>query len=230
MPTTASTMLKECVKHGYFRGDSCPTCGDEGRFFMDARELDHIARIVAGILRHFPDRYGLKVDPQGWVQVKYLVQAIRSQHRNYQWLKPHHIVALAMTDPKGRYELRDEAIRATYGHTVDVSLDLPTEGVPEALFYPVTPEELDIVMEVGLKPTDRKMVHLSLTAQDAFNAGRVRCDTPTILSIDTAKAKEAGHVIQKAGKTVFLVDWIPPEMISKYDGEPPHAEDEDQEN
>ena len=211
-------MLKECVKHGYFRGETCPSCGDEGRFFMDDRELDHIARIVAGILRHFPDRYGIKVDPKGWVPVKNLVQAIRYQHRNYQWLKVHHLVALAMTDPKGRYELRDDNIRATYGHTVDVTLDLPTEGIPAELYYPVTPEEADLVMETGLKPTDRKMVHLSLTPKDAFNAGKVRCEKPTILSIDTVKAKGEGHVIQKAGKTVFLVDQIPPEMLSRYEG------------
>ncbi|EQD71912.1 RNA 2'-phosphotransferase, Tpt1 / KptA family protein, partial [mine drainage metagenome] len=56
-------MLKECVQHGYFRGEGCPICGDESHFFMDDRELDHMARILAGILRHFPDRYGITVDP-----------------------------------------------------------------------------------------------------------------------------------------------------------------------
>ena len=216
-------MLKECVKHGYFRGEACPVCSDEGRFFMDDRELDHMARIVAGILRHFPPRYGLAAEKTGWVQMRDLVQAIRNQHRNYPWLKAHHIVALAMTDPKGRYEIRDDAIRATYGHTVEVELDLPTDNIPESLFYPVTPEEKELVLEVGLRPTDRKKVHLSLTAQDAYNAGKVRCETPTILSVDTQKAVAGGHVIQRAGKTVFLVDEVPPEMLSLYEGSPPVA-------
>jgi putative RNA 2'-phosphotransferase len=217
-------MLKECVKHGYFRGDVCPLCGDEARFFMDDRELDHMARIVAGILRHFPPRYGLTPGENGWVQMRDLVQAIKSQHRNYPWLKGHHIIALAMTDPKGRYEIRDDAIRATYGHTVDVDLDLPTDNIPENLYYPVTPEERDLVLEVGLRPTDRKKVHLSLTASDAFSAGRVRCPSPTILSVDTRKTVEDGHTIQRAGKTVFLVDMVPPAMLSLYAGELPSPE------
>jgi putative RNA 2'-phosphotransferase len=214
-------MLKECLKHGYFRGANCPVCGDEARFFMDDRELDHIARILAGILRHFPDRYGLQVDPNGWVPIPVLVQAIRQQHRNYGWLKPHHIVALATTDPKGRYELRDDRIRATYGHTVDVELDLPVDGIPDHLYYPVTPEEAPLVLEVGLRPTDRKKVHLSRTAVDAWNAGRVRTPEPVLLEVDAQRARQAGLVIRRAGKTVFLADLIPPEFLTRYEGELP---------
>jgi len=185
-----------------------------------------MARVVAGILRHFPDRYGIEVDKQGWVPIPKLVQAIRTQHRHYPWLKPHHIVALAETDPKGRYEIRDEKIRATYGHTVEVDLDLPTDGIPEQLFYPVTAEEASVVLEIGLKPTDRKKVHLSKTAVDAFNAGKVRSPEPILLEIDTKRAREEGGlVIQRAGKTVFLVDQVPPEFLRRYEGEPIQPED-----
>jgi putative RNA 2'-phosphotransferase len=211
-------VLKECVKHGYFRGTNCPVCGDEARFFMDDRELDHIARILAGILRHFPERYGIAVDPRGWVQIPRLVQAIRNQHRMYGWLKPHHIVALAETDPKGRYEIREDRIRATYGHTVDVDLDLPTDQIPTSLFYPVTEQEASLVLEIGLRPTDRKKVHLSRTAQDAYNAGRVRSQNPVILEIDTGKAVQEGQVIRRAGKTVFLTEQVPPSALSRFAG------------
>jgi putative RNA 2'-phosphotransferase len=219
-------MLKECVQHGYFRGTNCPVCGDEARFFMDDRELDHIARIVAGILRHFPDRYGIPLDPHGWVPLPRLAQAIRYQHRQYGWLKPHHLVALAETDPKGRYEIREERIRATYGHTVEVDLDLPTDHIPETLYYPVTAEESSVVLEIGLKPTDRKKVHLSKTAADAFNAGRVRTPTPVILEIDATKAQEDGLVIRRAGKTVFLVDLVSPGLLKRYEGELPTPTEE----
>lgn len=214
-------MLKECVQHGYFRGTHCPVCGDEARFFMDDRELDHIARIVAGILRHFPPRYGISLDPQGWVPLPRLVQAIRSQHRSYGWLKAHHLIALAETDPKGRYEIREERIRATYGHTVDVDLDLPTDHIPETLYYPVTQEEAAVVLEIGLRPTDRKKVHLSKTAVDAYNAGRVRTPEPVILEVDTKKAQDDGLVIRRAGKTVFLVDQVPSQVLHRFEGELP---------
>ncbi len=214
-------MLKECAQHGYFRGDSCPVCGEPSRFLMDDRELDHLGRVVTGILRHFPDKYGLQVDPRGWIPLPQMVRAIGGQHRGYRWLRVHHIVAIAETDPKGRYEIKDDRIRATYGHTLDVDLDLPTENIPDELFFPVTPEEVTVVLEVGLKPSDRRKVHLSKTAQDARAAGSVRTPNPVILAIDAKMARASGIVIKQAGKTVYLVDQVPAEYLRQLPPEPP---------
>jgi putative RNA 2'-phosphotransferase len=216
-------MLKECEQHGYFRGDACPVCGQSGRFLMDDRELDHLGRVVTGVLRHFPEKYGLQMDPHGWVALPQLVRNISNQHRGYRWLRVHHIVAIAETDAKGRYEVKDDRIRATYGHTLDVDLDLPTDHIPEQLYFPVTEEEATIVLEVGLKPSDRKKVHLSKTAADARSAGAVRTPNPVLLVVDTKKAQEAGVVIKRAGKTVFLVDAVPAEYLARM-SEAPVAE------
>jgi putative RNA 2'-phosphotransferase len=144
-----------------------------------------------------------------------MVRAISQKHPAYHWLRPQHLVAIAETDAKGRYEIRDDRIRATYGHTVDLDLDLPTENIPDYLYYPVTAEEASIVLEVGLKPSDRKKVHLSKTAADAQAAGRVRTPEPVILEVDAKRAREGGLVIMKAGKTVYLVDLVPPEYLKR---------------
>ena len=171
-------MLKECAQHGFFRAEVCPVCGQAGRFLMNDRELDHLGRVLTGILRHFPDRYGLEMESHGWVSLPAIVRAVSQKHPAYHWLRVMHLVAIAETDAKGRYEVRDERIRAMYGHTVDVELDLPTENIPDRLFFPVTPDEAAIVLEVGLKPSDRKRVHLSKTAEDARAAGSVRTPRP----------------------------------------------------
>jgi len=208
-------MLKECAQHGYFRAEACPVCGQAGRFLMNDRELDHLGRVMTGILRHFPDRYGLQIDPQGWIDLPEIVRAIGRRHPAYHWLRPVHLVAIAETDAKGRYEVRGEKVRATYGHTLEVDLDLPTDNIPDYLYFPVTEEESAIVLEVGLKPSDRRKVHLSKTAADARAAGKVRTPEPTILEIDAAKAREVGIVIMQAGKTVYLADQIPPEILRR---------------
>ncbi|HTP54564.1 MAG TPA: RNA 2'-phosphotransferase [Thermoplasmata archaeon] len=208
-------MLKECAQHGYFRGEVCPTCGQAGRFLMNDRELDHLGRVMTGILRHFPDRYGLAIDPQGWIDLPEIVRAIGRRHPAYHWLRPHHLVAIAETDAKGRYEVRGEKVRATYGHTLEVDLDLPTDNIPDYLYFPVTAEESAIVLEVGLKPSDRRKVHLSKTPAAARAAGKVRTPEPTILEIDAARAREVGIVIMQAGKTVYLADQIPPEVLRR---------------
>ncbi|HEV2166085.1 MAG TPA: RNA 2'-phosphotransferase [Thermoplasmata archaeon] len=210
-------MLKECAQHGYFREDACPVCGQPGRFLMNDHELDHLGRVMTGILRHFPEKYGLEMQPHGWIPLPQLVQAIVGRHRGYHWLRPHHLVAIAESDPKGRYEVRDDRVRATYGHTVEVELDLPTEDIPDELFFPVTPEEAPIVLEVGLKPSDRKKVHLSKTAEDARAAGAVRHPDPVILEVDTRAARGDGLVIMKAARTVYLVDQVPPKFLKRHD-------------
>jgi putative RNA 2'-phosphotransferase len=213
-------MLKECAQHGYFRAEACPVCAQPGRFLMNDRELDHLGRILTGILRHFPDRYGLTMEPQGWVALGQIVRAISQRHPAYHWLRVQHLVAIAETDAKGRYEIRDEKIRATYGHTLEVDLDLPTENIPSRLYYPVTEEEAGIVLEVGLRPSDRKKVHLSKTADDARAAGSVRTPEPIILEIDTERAREGGIVIKQAGKTVYLADQVPADFLKRFAAAP----------
>ncbi|HEV8048989.1 MAG TPA: RNA 2'-phosphotransferase [Thermoplasmata archaeon] len=207
-------MLKECAQHGYFRAENCPVCGGSGRFLMNDRELDHLGRVMTGVLRHFPEKYSLTVEERGWIPLPTLVQAIQARHRGYHWLRVHHLVAIAESDPKGRYEVKDDKVRATYGHTIEVALDLPTENVPAELYFPVTPEEASIVLEVGLKPSDRRKVHLSKTAEDARAAGVVRTPEPVILAIDADAAQAEGVVIMRAGKTVYLVDQVPAKFLA----------------
>ena len=208
-------MLRECREHGYFRAEVCPVCGQEERFLMNDEELDRLSRTMAGVLRHFPERFDLQMDRQGFVDLRAFVNAIQRKQRRYHWLRPHHIVAIIETDNKGRYEHRDGMIRATYAHSFEVELDNIAGVAPDKLYYPTTAEEVDIVLEVGLKPSDRKMVHLSKGIGDAVNAGRVRTDAPIILEVDAKAASEDGLIIQKAGKTVFLTTDVPPKYLKR---------------
>lgn len=208
-------MLRECRDHGYFRGEECPDCGDQGKFLMNEEEIDKLGRIMAGILRHFPDRFNLHMDDHGWVDIQDMINAIRAKRSQFHWLRRHHIKAVVSTDPKGRYQIQDDDMRATYGHSIPIDLDLPTDDIPERLYYPATEEEADIMLEVGLKPSDRKMVHLSMSVDDAVKASAHRVADPIILEIDTNGTIEDGHKIMKAGKTVFVTDEVPARFLKK---------------
>jgi putative RNA 2'-phosphotransferase len=208
-------MLSECEEHGYYRGEACPACDKKGKFLMNEKELNSLSRILAGALRHFPEKFGLMMDGKGWVDILSLIDAIGTGRSGFNWLKAHHIEALVSTDPRGRYQIDGGMIRATYGHTIDVNLDdLPLAEIDE-FFYPVTEEEIDIILEGGLHPIDRKKVHLSGTVEKAIEAGKVRTDSPLILKIDGKKAKKAGLKIYQAGKDVFITDAIDVKFISK---------------
>jgi len=210
-------MLAECMSHGFFRGESCPVCGEKGRFLMNDTELDSLGRIMAGVLRHFPEKIGLAVDGHGWVDLNNFIKAISVSRSGFHWLRPNHIEAIILTDPKGRYQIDGGMIRATYGHSIDVNLDdLPMADIDE-FFYPVTEEEIDLILEGGLHPVDRKKVHLSGSIEKALEAGRVRAEEPLILRIDGAKARDDGVQIYHAGKDVYVTDKIDAKYISKVD-------------
>jgi len=208
-------LLKECRSHGYFRDEYCPVCGSEAKFLLNDQEVELLGRTMAGVLRHFPERYGLEMDGHGWVDLRDFITAVQIRNKRFRFLRPHHIVGLVETDPKGRYQFLDGKVRATYGHSLDVDLDLPTEGIPDVLFYPTTNEELHVLLEAGLRPADRKMVHLSLSFEAAMEAGRVRSDNPLILEVNAKAARESGVVIHKAGKTVYTSKEVPGEFLAR---------------
>ncbi|MCD6236393.1 MAG: RNA 2'-phosphotransferase [Thermoplasmata archaeon] len=208
-------MLASCPSHGYYRGDACPVCNEKGRFLMSDKELDNLGRLLAGLLRHFPDKLNLHMDGRGWVDIGELLDALHIGRSGFHWLREEHLVAMVETDPKGRYQIDGGMIRATYGHTVDVTLDdLPIADV-DVLYYPVTEEELEFVLESGLHPSDRKKVHLSGTIEKAMEAGKVRTENPVILKIDAKSAIKDGLKIYKAGKDVYVADSIDKKYISK---------------
>jgi putative RNA 2'-phosphotransferase len=208
-------MLSECEEHGYYRGESCPVCDKKGKFLMNERELNSLSRIIAGALRHFPEKLGLMMDGKGWVDISSLIDAIGTGRSGFNWLRVHHIEALVATDPRGRYQIDGGMIRATYGHTIEVSPDdLPLAEIDE-FYYPVTEEEADIICEGGLHPTDRKKVHLSGSIEKAIEAGKVRTEAPFILKIDGKKAKKDGLKIYHAGRDVYITEGIDAKYISK---------------
>ncbi len=94
-------MLKECRSHGYYRDEFCPHCGSEGKFLLNNEEVETLGRTMAGVLRHFPERYGLEMDAHGWVDLRDFLTAIQIRNRRFRFVRQHHVVGLIETDPKG---------------------------------------------------------------------------------------------------------------------------------
>ena len=213
-------MLAQCRTHGYYRGETCPLCDEPGRFVMKDHEIDRVGRMMAGILRHFPERFGLTMDGRGWVDLDQFVDAIAKSRPNFaRWLRRQHIQALVETDDKGRYQIDGGMIRATYAHSVNVNLDDLPEAQVDTLYFPVAEEEMDIVLESGLRPSDRNMIHLSATPDKAYSAGRVHIPDPLLLEIDVKAASDAGNFIFRAGKSVYVTEAVEPDYLKKFEDE-----------
>ncbi len=221
------TMIRECEAHGYYRNEECPECGERGKFIMSDEEAQNLGKTTAGVLRHFPEKYGLEMDERGWISLEHYVKVLRNRQKSFHWLRRYHVKALAATDEKSRYEYEDGQIRATYGHSVEVDLDLPDDDIPDTLYSPTTEKESELLLESGLKPSDRTYVHLSGTYISAVEAGSVRTDEPVILEVDAKKAIEEGHKIMEAGKGVFITEEVKPEYLEKSDKQPSEEEVEE---
>lgn len=188
---------------------------------MSDKESDKLGRVLALVLRHAPEKFDVEMDINGWVDISSLCDGIKSQRRDFHWLRPWHFEAVAITEEKGRYDVQGSRIRATYGHSIEIEIDLPTDDIPEVLFYPVPNEEVDDVIKLGIKGGDRRHVHLSKSIAKAYEAGSVRIKAPSIVEIDAVRAIADGNEIFRAGKLVFLTEEVPPQYLYKVSADDP---------
>lgn len=216
-------MIRDCTNHGYYADDHlCPACNAEGRFIMRTGERNSLARMLALVLRHAPEKFDLEMDINGWIDIKDIIRQFKeARGKRFHWLRPHHFTAISETDGKGRYEVRGNTIRATYGHTVEIELDLPTDNIPDALYFPCDPNEAANILDVGISPGGRSHVHLSASIRSAAEAGHVHFSLPTILEVDTAQMHAAGETIWHAGITVYLCESVPSQYLSIIDNDDP---------
>ncbi len=191
-------------------------CGEKTTPFLDPRRRLMLSKLLSGILRHYPWEIGLKPDEEGWVSLDELVRGIRERWRNrklYQWVSEEHVRAVAVLDPKGRFELRNGLIRARYGHSIDVKIKYPVvENPPPLLYHGTSRDSLPGILREGLKPMKRKYVHLTIDPGMALETGR-RHGPPVLLVIDTSCIMDKGLRIYGATDKIYLVIRVPPECI-----------------
>jgi putative RNA 2'-phosphotransferase len=202
-------MIKRCSQHGLFRGERCE-CGSAGQLVLDEAKTEQLGRLVAGALRHFPDDLGLTMDSRGWVDLSSLGAVVQSRHR---WANKNLVIGLVQSDPKRRYEINSDRIRARYGHSVRVDLDHPENKLPK-LYYGASEEEADRILEIGLKSASQRYIHLSTTPEKAWHVATFRTGSPRVIQADAASAQKAGVRMMTVNDDIVISDMIPPEYLS----------------
>jgi len=203
------TMIRKCTEHGYFRGGSCLQCKRPGRYLLDDNKEEKLGRFVSGTLRHFPASAGVEMDRFGWVNLNDFCDIMR---KRYIWMRKEYLYALVESDEKGRYEIRDSRIRARYGHSVDIDLDYKESNSPY-LYYGISPEEVDVLLENGIFPIKQRYVHLSTSYEKAVEVALIHTESPIILQIDAFKAQEDGISLKLATNDIVLAEKIPSEYL-----------------
>ena len=192
-------------------------CGRPAKLLMSGEQRLRLSKLVSFLLRHGPWEACLEPDEEGWVGVDELVEGIRRCWRNreaYQWVTREHILALAALDPKGRFEVKDGRIRARYGHSIPVVYRLePERNPPPRLYHGTVRRSLPSILEKGLLPMKRRMVHMTISIRDAYETGRRHGPDVVILEVDTRCLAEKGIPVYRASRTVYMAPRVPPECI-----------------
>ncbi len=201
-------MIKKCQNHGFFRGESC-ACGEAGTLILSDEQTERLGRFISGALRHFPDDLGLAMNQHGWVDVDVLCDAMRTR---YKWANKEKLFSIIESDEKGRYEVKGNKIRARYGHSVDIDLDYPENALPE-LYYGASREEVDILLEKGIRPIKQRYVHLSTSVEKANEVASIHTEDPVLLVVNAEEARNDGVALLAATENIVLAEEIPAKYL-----------------
>ncbi|MCS6910784.1 MAG: RNA 2'-phosphotransferase, partial [Anaerolineales bacterium] len=114
-----------------------------------------------------------------------------------------------------RFEIRGELIRARYGHSLDlgVQVEYPPVEPPEVLHHGTTPRALAGIRAEGLKAMNRQYVHLSATTTRAKEVAGRCTHRIVLLTIRARAAHRAGVVFHAPEPEHYLARAIPVEFI-----------------
>ncbi len=185
-------------------------CGAPCLEVLDGARRLRLSRLMSAVLRHVAPSFGLRINRGGWVPIRSLVEALKVR---CPWLKEEHVVAVAMTDPKGRFEVKGGLIRARYGHSLSVHIDYPEDASVNRLYHGTVKPRDELILREGIKPMKRRMVHLSPTIEDALlNASRWR-GHPIVIEVDAERLRRMGFKVYRASPSVYLTPYVPPSCI-----------------
>ena len=169
-----------------------------------SREQERISRFMAYILRHDPKKFNVEMDRRGFVKIKQLLEVLNTKYPD---LGREKLIYIVKNSPKVRYEIKEENIRARYGHSVDVDLELEPVEPPQLLYHGTSRKNAATIRQSGLKPMNRRYVHLSVTVNDALEVGIRHDKNPVILRIRALQAYNDGIVFYRSGP-VFLTQQV----------------------
>lgn len=172
-------------------------------------DAERFSRWMAYVLRHNPSRYGLQPDRHGYIDLDAFL--VIARHR-YPALTPEQLRGLVDTGSH-RFEIAGSRLRARYGHSIDAEPPGPAVEPPAQLYHGTEAVQLQTMLQRGLLPIDRRMIHLSETIEDALAVARRKTDQPAVLRILAREAHAQGVAFYREGK-VFLARDIPPAFLA----------------
>jgi putative RNA 2'-phosphotransferase len=176
---------------------------------MSASDTE-VSKFLSYVLRHAPQELGLSLDAEGWTGYPELSSKICAKFS----IPDTELCRIIDENPKKRFTLDGNRIRAAQGHSVDVELGLAATLPPAVLYHGTTADAWTKIRESGLQPMSRTHVHLSPDIATAKIVATRRKGPHILLTVDTGGMAAQGYAFHIADNGVWLTAKVPPEFLS----------------
>src|SRR5260221_4319348 len=101
---------------------------------MNEKNRNSVSKFLSLILRHSPDKIGLKLDANGWADVEEFISKSADNGRSF---SKEELEEVVVTNDKQRFSFNEDKtkIRASQGHSIEVELQLEETTPPEILYH-----------------------------------------------------------------------------------------------
>lgn len=178
---------------------------------MEQRREVKVSKFLSLVLRHNPEKIGIVIDNAGWVRVDCLLAALAKHGMP---LTMSELQTVVEQNSKKRFAFNEDEtmIRASQGHSVNVSLEYESIQPPTILYHGTPQKNVERISKEGLRKMERHHVHLSLDVSTAQMVGSRR-GNPAIYEVAAGKMYSNGFVFYRSDNGVWLTDNVPPEYL-----------------
>ena len=165
-------------------------------------ESEKRSRKLAYILRH-DNRSPLDIG--GWLRLDYLIS---------NGFSAGELKEIVTTDSKHRFEISKSGkmIRALYGHSVNIELNLAPSEPPMLLWHASVKSALDSITDEGIMHRSRQYVHLTADSETATEAA-ARHGEPVSVIVVAGKMYEDGFKFYRVTNDIWLTKHVPSKYI-----------------
>ena len=175
------------------------------------RKLAPLSKLLAFVLGRCPDQFGLVPDPDGFVAVKALLQAL-AEEQGWGHVRRGHLNELVMMRHLSPVEIVADRIRA-----VDRSrlpLAVAVQAVRGRLYVAVRRRAYGRVLTHGIETAPAPGLVLAADRQLALRIGRRRDPEPILIEVWPLALMAAGATLRCYGERLHLASALPPGCFS----------------
>ena len=170
-----------------------------------------LSKFLSLVLRHDPQRIGLELDDAGWANVDALLRQANAAGAPLTREALEQVVAQS-DKQRFAFSADGQKIRASYGHSIPISLDLAPVPPPDVLYHGTATRFLASIRRQGLTARRRNYVHLSSDTDTARAVGR-RHGEPVVLTVRAPAMDRDGYVFYRSASGIWLTQAVPAAYI-----------------